>query len=126
MFINEDEVCRALDQRGFDIVELTRLDLWNKIAVFNQADLIVSQTGAGLTNLMFCSPGAHVLELINEDFIDPLWSSIAYQTGATHHPLYYSKGNPGGGRFSVATKSSIDINALLGSIDKLETAQGFL
>jgi len=73
-FSNEKAVCDFFESRGFDSVELAPLDLWQKIAVFRDADVIVSQTGAGLTNSMFCQPKTKVLELVDENFVCPLYA----------------------------------------------------
>ncbi len=81
MFSNEDQVCSILEIRGFNIAELTPQNLWQKIAFFKDANLIISQTGAGLTNLMFCYSNVKVLELVDEKFVYPLYASLSVVGG---------------------------------------------
>jgi len=110
MFINEHEVCQLMENRGFDIVELTPLNLWEKIAVFRDADIIVSQTGAGLTNLMFCHSNVKVLELVDEKFVYPSYASILAYSGGAHHVHYFSNENASEHTDAMQAKSSLDID----------------
>lgn len=119
MFENEQDVCDLMARRGFSVVELTPLDLWEKIAVFKNASHIVSQTGAGLGNLMFCSPGAHVLELVDERFVYPMYASMAIHRGAEHTPHYFVDDSAMARIYAVAAKSTLDISALEAHLDSL-------
>jgi len=119
-FLNEDEVCEVLSNRGFDIVELSPLDLWSKIAVFRDADCIISQTGAGLTNLMFCQSGAKVVELVDTGFVYPMYASLAAYRGAIHHAHYFSNDSALGRVNTVVAKSSLNVEALTRFLDELQ------
>ena len=121
MFTNENEVCHFLEDRGFDIVELTPLNLWEKIAVFRDADLIVSQTGAGLTNLMFCHPNVKVLELVDEKFVYPLYASLTVYGGGTHHAHFFSNDSALGRANAMVVKSSLNISELEKSLVQIES-----
>ncbi len=121
MFINEDEVCDFLESRGFDIVELTPLNLWEKIAVFRDADLIISQTGAGLTNLMFCHPNVKVLELVDEKFVYLSYASLAVYKGGTHLPHFFSNDSALGRANALVAKSSLNISELEKSLAQIES-----
>ena len=112
MLLNENEVCSFLKRHGFDIVELTPLDVWQKIAVFRDADIIVSQTGAGLTNLMFCHSNVKVLELVDKRFVYPLYASLAVYGGGSHHAHFFSNESALGRAYAMASKSSINIEEL--------------
>jgi len=109
MFLNEEEVCEVLQGHGFDIVELTPLNVWEKIAVFRDADYIISQTGAGLTNLMFCGANVNVLELVDERFVYPLYASLGTYKGGNHHAHFFSNDSVMGRTNAVVAKSSLDI-----------------
>lgn len=110
MFTNETEVCEILERHGFDIVELTPLNVWEKIAVFRDAEYVISQTGAGLTNLMFCSSNAKVLELVDERFVYPLYASLITYGGGTHYPHFFSNESMLSRTNAVVAKSSLDID----------------
>jgi len=121
MFLNEDEVCRFLESRGYEIVELTPLNLWKKIAVFRDADYIVSQTGAGLTNLMFCHPNVKVLELVDERFVSPVYASLAVYGGGTHYAHYFSNESSSGRSNPVVAKSFLNIGELAKALAEFES-----
>ena len=119
MFTNEHDVCSFMEKQGFDIVELTPLDLLNKIAVFHEADVIVSQSGAGLTNLMFCKPDTEVLELVDKNFVYPLWSSIVAYTGVKHHAHFFSDDAEKMRSNAMTVKTHLDIDKLTSTMSDL-------
>jgi capsular polysaccharide biosynthesis protein len=61
---NEGEVIAELSARGYTPVTLSGLDLDVQAALFSQAEHIVAPHGAGLTNLVFATPGARITELM--------------------------------------------------------------
>lgn len=61
--VNEQEVSAILRERGFEEVILSDLNFSDQIKLFAGAKFVVGAHGAGLTNIGFCKPGAHVLEL---------------------------------------------------------------
>ncbi|MBD2554138.1 DUF563 domain-containing protein [Limnothrix sp. FACHB-708] len=63
--LNETEVMEFLIAEGFEIVELETLPLLKQVAMFATAEVVVAPHGAGLTNLVFASPGTWVLELLS-------------------------------------------------------------
>jgi len=120
MFTNENEVCRVMESHGFDIVELTPLNLWEKIAVFRDANFIVSQTGAGLTNLMFCNSNVKVLELVDERFVYPMYASLAVYGGGTHHAHFFTNDSALGRANAMVVQSSLNIEKLEKSLAQIE------
>ena len=119
MFVNEDEVCRFMESCGFDVLELTPLNVWQKIAVFRDADLIVSQTGAGLANLIFCHSDVDVLELVDTRFVYPPYASLAVYRGGTHHVHYFSNESALGRANAIVAKSSMDIRELENTLKEI-------
>lgn len=61
--VNEEHLEESLLAAGFEIVSPEELSLESQIDVFSSAQTIVSPTGAGLTNVIWCNPGAHVIVL---------------------------------------------------------------
>jgi len=60
--VNQDEVVRMLSEYGFEKYVLEDRNVRENIALFAQADLVVSPHGAGLTDIMFCRDSS-VVEL---------------------------------------------------------------
>ena len=63
--LNLEEIERFMVQRGFEIVFPEALTFANQVKLFSQAQLVVGQSGAGITNLMFCPENCKALILIN-------------------------------------------------------------
>jgi len=80
-FVNEDEIIRMLEARGFEALELSDYSFAEKIKIFAGADAIVSLIGAGMTNVMFCPPHAKVLELHPSSFVNYLYMAICGYLG---------------------------------------------
>ncbi len=70
-FTNEDEVTALMASRGIAAVDTDGMPVVDQIRLFNQARLIVSPHGAGLTNLIF-SERAQVVELFGP------WKSLCF------------------------------------------------
>ncbi|MEH7179234.1 glycosyltransferase family 61 protein [Neobacillus vireti] len=75
--LNEKEVFAVLEKYGFKMVKLSTLSFVEKIELFNQAEVIVSPHGAGLTNLIFCNPGTKVVELFTPTYLLPCFHIIS-------------------------------------------------
>lgn len=72
--LNEDEIFRLFEAQGFVRYELSTLSVAEQIALFNQAEIVVGEHGAGMTNCLFCKPGTKVIEIF-QALIDsgPWW-----------------------------------------------------
>jgi capsular polysaccharide biosynthesis protein len=62
-FSNRAAVEQIVARAGLEIVDLVALDLGAQIDLFRHARLIVAAHGGALANMLFCPPGAAVLEL---------------------------------------------------------------
>lgn len=74
---NEDEIVEVLKKRGFSILTLSKMSVLEQVALFKNADIIVSHHGAALTNLVFCSRHARVVEIFQEGHFNPSFYRIA-------------------------------------------------
>ena len=61
--VNEDEVVKVLQMFGFETVHAEELSFEQQVQTFSRARYIVSNHGAGLTNMLFMKQGGSVLEL---------------------------------------------------------------
>ncbi|MFA5999178.1 MAG: glycosyltransferase family 61 protein [Candidatus Babeliales bacterium] len=73
---NEDEIFALFEPLGFKRYELTSLSLAQQIALFHNATTIVSFVGSGSTNVMFCKPGTHYVEII-QSLVDATFFYVA-------------------------------------------------
>ena len=72
--LNEDEIFKLFEAKGFVRYELSKLSVAEQILLFNQAEMVVGEHGAGMTNCLFCKPGTKVIEIF-QALIDsgPWW-----------------------------------------------------
>ncbi len=63
---NEDDVYALFQPLGFERYCLEELTFKDQVELFQQAKIVVSFHGAGLTNILFMQPESHVIELFQE------------------------------------------------------------
>jgi capsular polysaccharide biosynthesis protein len=95
---NEEELMPIVKKFGFKIYDFD--DVEDEAAFFSECSIVVGPHGAGLTNLVFCSPGTKVLELIPSDHVHPYYYTIATSAGAEYFYIVgQSKGTRPQGTF---------------------------
>jgi hypothetical protein len=60
---NENAVAELMASSGYEVVDMTSWAVRDQIEAFSGASHIVGATSEALTNLLFCAPGATVIEL---------------------------------------------------------------
>jgi capsular polysaccharide biosynthesis protein len=61
--LNETDIMNYLEPRGFQKVILTGIPLLEQMAMFHNAEIIITVHGAALTNSLFCKPNTRIIEL---------------------------------------------------------------
>lgn len=75
--LNVEEVARALEHLDFTAVTLEDMTFAAQVELFSNADVIVGVSGAAMVNTLFAPPGALVVYLAGEGFIDPFYWDLA-------------------------------------------------
>jgi len=76
--VNEDELCRILTNHGFQTVCTEELSFAEQVKLLSRARYVVSNHGAGLTNMLFMRDDAKVLELRHvSDYINNCYFILA-------------------------------------------------
>ena len=89
---NEDEVLSVLQKLDFEIVYAEDLAFVEQVKLFSQARYLVSNHGAGLTNMLFLQDGGSVLELRHHtDRINHCYFTLA---SALNLNYFYQKCDP--------------------------------
>jgi glycosyl transferase family 61 len=120
--INEAEVVQLLAARGFEVVDPGGHPVSEQIRMFAEAECIVSPHGAALTNLLFASPGASVVEVLAPNYVDvSYWKLADCVPGLTYRYLLGAGRRPRPGREEVAVMNDItvDLDALERVLDPL-------
>jgi capsular polysaccharide biosynthesis protein len=106
---NEAELVERLIRHGVEPVVLSGLSLDEQIAVFRNARLIIGPHGAGLTNLVFGTPGAVVYELLPDHYLNPCVNRLAQLRGL-HYWCDVHRAEPRLGLWYHHTPWTVDID----------------
>ena len=85
--IDEDTLIAFLSSYGFEAVALEGKSVAEQAAVFAEAEVVVGPHGAGMTNLIFCTPGSAVIELFSPYYVNPCYWTIPHEVGLKHFHL---------------------------------------
>lgn len=79
--VNEDEVWPILRDAGFERVLMEELSFEAQVSLMRETAILFAPHGAGLTNMMFCPQGTHVVELADLTFPNPNFYAVACAMG---------------------------------------------
>jgi capsular polysaccharide biosynthesis protein len=104
---NEPEVEALLRDYGFEIHELERYSLCDQVALFAEAEVVVSGHGAGLTNMLFSPPGLVVVDIFESTRFNKCFWSMSTALG---HRYWYLVGDtvPSGTTYAGDIQVSLD------------------
>lgn len=83
---NESEVFELFKTKGFTSYILNNLSVAEQIILFHNADIVACENGAGLTNILFCKPNAHVIEIFQNFVAMDFWQ-CAYICNLQYTPV---------------------------------------
>jgi capsular polysaccharide biosynthesis protein len=65
---NEAEIEQLAESFGFEVLTLSSMKLEDQFHHFYNADIVLGPHGAGLSNMIFCRPGAKIIELSSSNY----------------------------------------------------------
>jgi Glycosyltransferase 61 len=90
---NRAELCRALERLGFMVVRPEFLAFEDQARLFAGADIIVTEYGAVMANVVFSKVGTTVIEIMADDQNDP-WSAHLAASLQLEHVVLFHRVNP--------------------------------
>ena len=84
---NEKALLKVLDKYHFETVYFEKLPFWEQVQLASQAEIILSNHGAGLVNTLFMKNGGKVIELRNA--FDHHNNAFFSLSSALQHSYYY-------------------------------------
>lgn len=84
---NKDPVERIAANNGFSVAYMEELSPRAQIELFAGAEFVIGPHGAALSNLLFCPPGAKVIEFSPDCQYRPLFAQISDKVGLSHAVL---------------------------------------
>jgi capsular polysaccharide biosynthesis protein len=85
--VNEVEVADYLTDRGFEVVALEERPFREQVQLFAEAEVVVAQHGAGLTNLLFAQ-SPRVLEIMSDQDRQIYFNLISQSRGFAHKQVH--------------------------------------
>lgn len=85
--VNEEEVVGCLENFGFRKVKLETMSVAEQAQCLAAAKVVVAPHGAGLTNLVFCSPGTKVIEIFSPIYVPICFWTISNLCELEHYYL---------------------------------------
>lgn len=75
--VNEEELWPMLEHRGFERVRMESLNFEEQVRLMQETAVLCAPHGAGLTNMLFCSPGTKIIEMADLSFPNPNFYAVA-------------------------------------------------
>ena len=89
--VNEDEVVSLLEKFGFISLTLESFSVTEQAALMSKVKAVIAPHGAGLTNLVFCSPGTKVIEIFSPNYVNIIYWQISSLCHLSHYYLIGEK-----------------------------------
>jgi hypothetical protein len=71
--LNEDAIFELFQKKDFERYELSKMSVPEQIILFAHAEIVVSEQGSGLTNVLFCRPNTIVVEIFQALIDNCFW-----------------------------------------------------
>ncbi|QNE04863.1 glycosyltransferase family 61 protein [Croceicoccus marinus] len=75
--LNERELRPVVEHAGFEIVRMEDLDFGDQVRLMQETRVLLAPHGAGLTNMIFCPTGGHIVELADPGFPNPNFYALS-------------------------------------------------
>lgn len=79
--LNEEEIWPLFENEGFERVYMEEMSFHEQVRMMRETNVLAAPHGAGLTNMMFCPEGAHVVEIACLGFPNPNFYAVASAMG---------------------------------------------
>jgi hypothetical protein len=88
--VNEDELMAGLKRLDFQVLESKWDNHPEQLAAFSEAEVIVGVHGAGMSNIIFSSPGTKVLEMFPNNHRKTSMLHLSAEHDLQHRPFFGS------------------------------------
>ena len=85
--LNQKEILAVSKDFGFETVIAEDLSFRAQVALFSDAEIIVAQHGAGLSNMLFAHPNSIIIEMFGDNAIDYAYWTLSDALGYTYYYL---------------------------------------
>lgn len=84
---NEIAVMEILHKFNIEVISPEYLSVGEQASLFSMAELVIGPHGGGFTNIVFCKPNTHIIDLFSPEWINPCYWVIATHLKLDYHYL---------------------------------------
>lgn len=110
---NEAEVIAFLQQFGFTALTLESLSIQEQANFMANTKVIISPHGAGLTNLVFCSPQTQVIEFLLPDWSLSCYWELSNLSACNYYCLLCEPSDPNRSPLDFSQNIKVNLQSLL-------------
>jgi tetratricopeptide (TPR) repeat protein len=110
--VNEKDVISCLEKFGFRTVKLETMSVAEQALCLAAAKVVIAPHGAGLTNLVFCSPGTKVIEIFSPIYVPVCFWAISNLCNLEHYYLIAELFDDQTQKYSGHKDMRVDVNSL--------------
>lgn len=92
--INEDELIELLKKYDFTVVEDKPRSIEEQVSIYYNASFIIGPHGASFSNLIWCQPKAHLMELFSPNYAPDFFQYLAGIMEMTYSAYYEGPADP--------------------------------
>lgn len=86
--INEPELIALLRKFDFTIIEDKPRTVTEQISIYHNASFILGPHGASFSNIIWCQPGTHLMEIFSSNYVPDFFLYLAELTGMKYSAYY--------------------------------------
>jgi capsular polysaccharide biosynthesis protein len=117
--LNESRLESALATRGFTSVTMSEHPFEEKVRLYASADVVVAPHGSGLSNIAFCPPGAHVVDIVGDDWSGPLFEDIARAVSLHYRAVPASRTVSSALLPDIVRHLDVDVDQVVAAVDEI-------
>lgn len=115
--LNEEDIWPSFAAHGFERVRMEDLPFEAQVELMMDTGVLAAPHGAGLTNMIFCAPGTHVVEIADLGFPNPNFYALASALG---HPYWLVPADAEGDGHPLTHDLRVDPARIDGLLQALE------
>ena len=96
--LNEDALIALLEKYSIEFIEDKPRTVAEQVAIYRNASFIIGPHGASFTNILWCQPGTHLVELFSPNYTPDFFPYMAQRLGLRYSAYFH--GPESSNRFS--------------------------
>lgn len=122
--LNEDALIALLEKYNIEFIEDKPRTIAEQVAIYQNASFIIGPHGASFTNILWCRPGAHLVELFSPNYVPDFFLYMAQRLGLRYSAYFCGpeSSNRFGGLDEDIVVSIPDLERSLAALFAVETS----